>query len=97
MMIPTKNPAALVGYYLVFLTPFPVLGPVAGLGAIVFGVIGLRRFRQNREVGGAYHSAFAMGAGLVGFVACSVINFMLLFFWLVEPHGGESFAIDRGL
>jgi hypothetical protein len=71
-VIPTKNPAALIGYYFaVFSLVAPFLTPVA----LILGIMGLVRVRRHPESRGTAHAWFAIVAALVvtaGWVALIV-------------------------
>lgn len=55
-LIPTRNGAALTAYYLGLFSIIPVLGLPLGIVAIVLGVKGLRRFREDASVRGRNHA-----------------------------------------
>src|SRR6056297_2691301 len=46
-VIPYKNPAALIGYYLGIFGLFPTLGLPLAVAAVVLGIIGLRRRKRG--------------------------------------------------
>ena len=65
-LIPYKNPAALVGYYLSILSCIPLLGLILGPTAIVLGIIGLRRVAKHPQRKGTVHAWIAILFGLLG-------------------------------
>ncbi len=62
-MIPTKNPKALIGYYLAVFSLFPVLGLFLGFGAVVLGVQGRKAFKENPQIKGNTHALVAILVG----------------------------------
>ena len=68
VVIPYRNPAALVAYYLAVFSIIPGIGIVLGITAFVLGIVGLRFRRRNPTAGGAVHSWIGIVAGgLFGF------------------------------
>ena len=65
-LIPSKNPAALVGYYLGVGSLIPVLGFVLALPALICGVIGVAKSKANPAVGGMGHAITAIVLSIVG-------------------------------
>ena len=55
-IIPYRNAPALAGYYLAVFGLIPVLGLVFSVPAVVLGIIGVRRRRQNPALKGAVHA-----------------------------------------
>jgi len=78
-MIPTKNPKALIGYYLAVFSLFPLFGLFLGIGAVAMGSQGLKAFRENPQIKGKTHAWFAMLVG--GFLA--LCNLAVIIFVLV--------------
>jgi hypothetical protein len=62
-LIPTRNGAALIGYYLGVFSLIPVLGLPLGLVAIVFGIVGFRAVRRKPNVKGTAHALVAIILG----------------------------------
>jgi hypothetical protein len=62
-LIPTSNPAALIGYYSSVLSLVPGLGLVLGPLAMGLGVSGLRRARREPWVKGTAHAIVAIVLG----------------------------------
>jgi hypothetical protein len=68
VLIPYKNPRALVAYYLGVFAVIPFLGILLGITAFVLGILGLRYRRRNPAAGGAVHAWIGIVAGgLFGF------------------------------
>jgi hypothetical protein len=55
-MIPVTNPAALVAYYLGVFSLIPCLGLLLAIPALILGIIGLRKVRQNPQLKGTAHA-----------------------------------------
>ena len=70
-VIPYKNLPALIGYYLGYLGLLPVIGIPFAIAAIILGIIGLKKHRQNPVVKGTAHAIFAIVAGILGLL-CGV-------------------------
>jgi hypothetical protein len=62
-VIPYRNPAALVAYYLAVFSIIPFLGILLGITAFILGIAGLRYRRRNPTAGGAVHSWIGIVAG----------------------------------
>jgi len=60
-MIPYKNVPALIGYYLGVFSIIPCF-PI-GLAALVLGILGLRKVKQQPEVKGTVHAWIGILAG----------------------------------
>jgi hypothetical protein len=73
-VIPYKNPAALVAYYLGVFSIIPCF-PL-GIAAFVLGIIGLRKRRQHPAIKGAVHAWIGIIAG--GFFGLLYTVFTLL-------------------
>ena len=68
VLIPYKNPRALVAYYLGVFAVIPFIGILLGLTALVLGILGLRYRRRNPAAGGVVHAWIGIVAGgLFGF------------------------------
>jgi hypothetical protein len=73
-IIPYKNPQALAAYYLGVFAVIPFLGVLLGIAALALGVGGLRRRKEEPEVGGSVHAWIGIIAGgLFGFIWLAVI------------------------
>jgi len=68
VLIPYRNPRALVAYYLGVFAMIPLIGILLGISAFVLGIQGLRYRRRNPTAGGAVHAWIGIVAGsLFGF------------------------------
>jgi hypothetical protein len=68
VLIPYKNPRALVAYYLGVFAVIPFIGILLGITAFVLGILGLRYRGRNPAAGGAVHAWIGIVAGgLFGF------------------------------
>jgi len=65
-VIPTGNPAALIGYYLGIASIIPCLGFVTALPAIICGIIGIIKANSNPAGGGMGHAITAVVLGFIG-------------------------------
>jgi len=81
-LIPYKNPAALIGYYLGIFGLFPLLGFPLAVAAVILGVVGLRRRATGRAWGGMVHAWVAIVLGSIStlyngfFLAVTLISFI---------------------
>lgn len=82
-LIPTKNPHALVGYYLGILALVPLVGPFAGIPAVILGSLGIRKVRQNPKVHGMAHAIIAIVLGAIGII----YNVTCMSMWFVAGFG----------
>ncbi|MGH7200611.1 MAG: DUF4190 domain-containing protein [Planctomycetaceae bacterium] len=55
-LIPYKNGAALAAYYLGIFSLIPVVGILLGIPAVILGIVGLKRARENPHVKGGVHA-----------------------------------------
>lgn len=65
VIIPYKNPPALIGYYIGIVSWIPLVGLIAGPTAIVLGIIGLKRRKRQPQVRGMAHAWIAIIMGLI--------------------------------
>ena len=72
-IIPYKNPKALTGYYLGFLSLLPVLGVVLGPVAIYLGIRGVQYASAHPRVRGKAHAIIGIVLGVIGFLPCNLI------------------------
>ncbi|HOX07477.1 MAG TPA: hypothetical protein PK280_13825 [Planctomycetota bacterium] len=79
VIVPYKNPKALIGYYLAVFGLVPGIGLILGPAAVVLGALGLRDRRRNPAMHGLAHAIVALVLGgidtlyhLVGIVALIV-------------------------
>jgi len=62
-LIPYKNGAALAGYYVAVFSLIPGIGLLLGPLAVVLGIFGLRRARENPQARGKVHAWVAISLG----------------------------------
>jgi hypothetical protein len=77
VMIPYKNPPALIGYYMAVASLIPVLGALLGPVAVGLGIAGLRKRLKNPEVHGIAHAWIAIilgGICGIGYITLLVIS-----------------------
>lgn len=77
-VVPYKNPASLIGYYLGVASI--ALGPVTGVFAVILGVIGLRARHKRPHVKGSVHACIAIAGGLVFSVGHVAVYILILIF-----------------
>ena len=56
VLIPYKNPNALIAYYLGIASMIPCIGFVAGIAALVLGILGLKARKANPQIHGSVHA-----------------------------------------
>lgn len=64
-VIPYKNPAALIAYYLGIFGLVPMLGLPLALAAVPLGVVGLQRRSRGLAMGGVVHAWVGIVLGLM--------------------------------
>ena len=64
-VIPYNNAPALIAYYLGLFSLFPLLGLPLGVAALVLGVLGLKKRRENPAVKGSAHAWIGIGCGTI--------------------------------
>jgi hypothetical protein len=80
-IIPTKNPLALIGYYLGVLALVPFAGLVLAIPSVICSIIGLLAATKNPHLGGAYHAVAGIvlsGLGLFVTVAVGVALYVYM-------------------
>ncbi len=55
-LVPYRNKAALAAYYLGLFSIIPCVGLPLGIAAVVLGIMGLKRAKQNPEAKGKIHA-----------------------------------------
>ncbi len=65
-LIPYRNPAALVGYYLGVFSLIPILGALLALPAIILGIVGLVKRHHEPRRRGLAHAWLAIILGVCG-------------------------------
>lgn len=74
-IIPYKNAAALIAYYLGLFSCFPVLGFFMAVASLVLGVMGLKAVRRNPKAHGTVHAWVGLICGTIGLLINSLIIF----------------------
>jgi hypothetical protein len=72
-VVPYRNPMALAGYYCGFGALLPALGILLGPLAIILGIVGFVKARNNPEAHGTGHAITAIILGLGSFLICQPI------------------------
>jgi hypothetical protein len=78
-LIPTKNPQALLSYYIGLFSLLPCVGAVMGPAAIWLGAIGLAQVKQNPRLHGKGHAITGIICGTI----FGLLNIALLVFVLI--------------
>lgn len=72
-VIPTGNKPALIGYYCGVFSLIPVIGIPLGIGAVVLGMMGLRKVREQPLARGTAHAWVAIALGLLSTIGSSAV------------------------
>lgn len=64
-LVPYKNPPALIAYYLGLFSLAPFIGFFLGVAALILGIIGLQKRRENPAIKGSAHAWIGIGCGSV--------------------------------
>ena len=72
-IIPTKNPMALIGYYLGVASLIPILGCFLAPIAVIMGIVGALKANSNPQAGGMGHAITAIVLGIIGPILWAVI------------------------
>jgi hypothetical protein len=83
-LIPYKNPAALVGYYLGICSCIPFIGLILGPIAIGLGISGLRKVAKHPQRKGTVHAWIAIILGLMG-TAIGVLMLVVMILGILAP------------
>jgi hypothetical protein len=78
-LIPTKNPQALLSYYIGLFSLLPCVGAIMGPAAIWLGAIGLAQVKQNPNLHGKGHAITGIICGTI----FGLLNIALLVFVLI--------------
>ncbi len=76
-LVPYKNPAALVGYYIGICSCIPAIGLILGPAAIILGIKGLITVKKHPLKKGTVHAWIAIILGLIG-TAISVVMIVVI-------------------
>ncbi|MEP6669272.1 MAG: GYF domain-containing protein [Chthoniobacter sp.] len=77
-LIPYKNPHALVGYYLGIFGLMPFIGILLAIPALILGIIGLKKRKQNPVIKGAVHAWIGIIFGAISIAYHALIAVALL-------------------
>ena len=75
-LIPTKNPPALMAYYIGIFSLLPCFSIILGPVAAILGIIGLKKVKENPELSGTVHAWIGVVLGSLTFFA----NLFVIFF-----------------
>lgn len=75
-VIPTANPAALMGYYAGCFSVIPVFGLILGPVALVMGIVGWRKIAKEPGLPGMAHAWIGIVMGLL--VTLAHVGFVLM-------------------
>ena len=84
-IIPYKNPAALVAYYLGLFSLFPLIGFFLGVPAFILGIKGLRDRKRNPVIKGSVHAWIGIIMGGLMAIVWGVIGFGLIVTLVSRP------------
>lgn len=78
-VIPYKNPHALISYYLGIVGLLPVIGLLAAIPAIILGISGLRRKKENPIIKGSAHAwiGIILGVISIGYHVLTVVIILI--------------------
>lgn len=81
VVIPYKNPPALIAYYLAVFSLIPCLGILLGIAAVILGIMGLVYARDHEHARGRFHA----WVGIVGGGLIALLNIVGLVLMVVLP------------
>ena len=84
VIIPYKNPCALVAYYLGIFSFIPMIGLILGIAAFVLGIMGLKHAKANPGARGRVHAWIGIIAG--GFFALVYAALTILMIIGIASH-----------
>ena len=64
-VIPYKNAPALIAYYLGIFSLIPCLGLAVAIPAVILGIMGLQKYKQNPAVRGTAHAWIGIVLGTI--------------------------------
>ena len=65
-LVPTKNPPALISYYLGVASLIPFLGCALAIPALICGVIGVMKANSDKQAGGMGHAITGIVLAIIG-------------------------------
>jgi hypothetical protein len=83
-LIPYKNGPALAAYYCGVFSLIPCLGIILGIIALVLGIVGWNKYRQNPRIHGAVHAwiGIILGGG------CALANILVIVLMIIAAASG---------
>ncbi len=84
-VIPYKNPAALIAYYLGLFSLFPVLGFFLAVPAFILGIKGLQARKQNPAIKGSVHAWIGIVMGGLLTVVWGLLGIGIIFALMARP------------
>jgi uncharacterized protein YqgC (DUF456 family) len=78
-IIPYKNPAALIAYYLGIFSILPCIGILLAVPALILGIIGLQQRNKNPAIKGSVHAWIGIVMGGLMTVLWSVCIGLMVF------------------
>lgn len=77
-LIPTKNKPALFSYYFGIFGLVPIVGWILGFPALILGIQGLNKYKQNPTPGAKGHAIFGIITGILEILLFVVVGGNLL-------------------
>ena len=87
-MIPTKNPSALIAYYVGIFSIIPCFGPIPAIVALILGIKGLNFVKQHPEAKGKAHAWVGIITGGLFTLIYGAISIFILIGIITEASGG---------
>lgn len=87
-MIPTKNPSALIAYYVGVFSIIPCFGPIPAIVALILGIKGLKFANQHPQAKGKVHAWVGIIMGGLFTLIYGVISIFMLIAMAKEASGG---------
>jgi hypothetical protein len=78
-VIPTKNPQALIGYYLGCFAVVPCFSPFLGPAALIYGIKGLKAVDRTPGLPGKGHAVTAIVLGVLACLATVAIVVLVVY------------------
>jgi len=78
-LIPYKNSAALIAYYLAVFSLIPCVGLFLGIAAVILGIKGLKFYEKNPQAGGKVHAWIGIILGGLISVIYAIVIIILIF------------------
>lgn len=85
-VIPYKNGMALGAYYCAIFSLIPCVGIPLGIVAVVLGIMGLKKYKENPRVHGAAHAWIGIILGSLTALAYTVLAIIMLVAMVAATH-----------